>query len=105
MRHLKRERHTCVVWNAVPGDFRDPDGWVDRALTMCRGPVLLVLHDNPNGAMRHLDRFLGLLADRGTRFRQDFPEECILLRRGEPTRPMDGYVTEPCISGTEGARP
>ena len=24
--------YTCVLWNAVPGDWEDPDGWVDRAL-------------------------------------------------------------------------
>ena len=42
----------------------------------------LVLHDLPNGAMRHLDRFLGTLADRGARFEQAFPEACVPLRRG-----------------------
>ncbi|HEY2844333.1 MAG TPA: polysaccharide deacetylase family protein, partial [Bryobacteraceae bacterium] len=27
---------TCVLWTSVPGDFRDPDGWVERALADCR---------------------------------------------------------------------
>jgi len=92
---LVRGRFTCVLWNAVPGDFRDPDGWVDRALDLCQGPepVTLVLHDLPNGAMRHLDRFLGTLADRGTRFTQDFPAATVPLRRGQPTGPVADYVT------------
>jgi peptidoglycan/xylan/chitin deacetylase (PgdA/CDA1 family) len=94
LRHLEQGRYTCVLWNAVPGDFRDPDGWVDRALEMCAGSVTLVLHDLPNGAMRHLDRFLGLLTDRGTRFLQGFPDECVLLRRGKAMRPLAAYVTE-----------
>jgi peptidoglycan/xylan/chitin deacetylase (PgdA/CDA1 family) len=93
LRHLRQGRYTCVTWTAVPGDFRDPEGWVDRALSMCAGRTALVLHDLPNGAMRHLDRFLGLLAARGTRFVQDFPEDCVLLRRGEATRPLSGFVT------------
>ncbi|HWX50107.1 MAG TPA: polysaccharide deacetylase family protein [Roseomonas sp.] len=92
---LTHGRFTCVLWNAVPGDFRDPEGWVDRALALCRGPepVALVLHDLPNGAMRHLDRFLGRLADQGVRFTQDFPEACIPLRRGVATGPIADYVT------------
>ncbi|MFC7738110.1 polysaccharide deacetylase family protein [Roseomonas sp. GCM10028921] len=86
---------TCVLWNAVPGDFRDPEGWPDRALEMCRGPdpVALVLHDLPNGAMRHLDRFLGRLADTGARFEQGFPEACVPLRRGRASGPVERYVT------------
>jgi peptidoglycan/xylan/chitin deacetylase (PgdA/CDA1 family) len=95
LNHLVHGRYTCVLWNAVPGDFRDPDGWVDRALALCRGPdpVALVLHDLPNGAMRHLDRFLGRLADQGAVFTQDFPESCIPLRRGEAQGPIADYVT------------
>jgi peptidoglycan/xylan/chitin deacetylase (PgdA/CDA1 family) len=92
---LTRGRFTCVLWNAVPGDFRDPEGWVERALDLCHGqePVTLVLHDLPNGAMRHLDRFLGLLTDRGTRFEQEFPAACVPLRRGVATGPIEDYVT------------
>jgi peptidoglycan-N-acetylglucosamine deacetylase len=54
--------------------------------------VTLVLHDLPTGAMRHLDRFLGALADEGCRFRQDFPAACVPVRRGERLAPMDPYV-------------
>lgn len=92
---LVRGRFTCVLWNAVPGDFRDPEGWVDRALELCQRPepVTLVLHDLPNGAMRHLDRFLGTLADRGARFTQDFPAACVPLHRGVPSGPVADYVT------------
>ena len=52
--------YTCVLWNSVPGDFRDPDGWLERALSDCqsRDWTLLVLHDLPNGAMAHLEEFI-----------------------------------------------
>ncbi|MXP62101.1 polysaccharide deacetylase family protein [Roseomonas sp. M0104] len=94
---LVRGRFTCVLWNAVPGDYRDAEGWVERALALCRGPapVALVLHDLPNGAMRHLDRFLGRLADQGARFTQDFPPACLPLCRGVATGPIADYVTLP----------
>ncbi len=106
LRLLQDGLYTCVLWNAVPGDFRDPDGWVDRALVQCAGPgpTTLVLHDLPNGAMRHLDRFISRLRERGTRFAQDFPEECLLLRRGVPTRPLADFVTPP-TSSFAGAAP
>jgi hypothetical protein len=28
---LSAERMSCVLWNAIPGDWKEPDGWVDRA--------------------------------------------------------------------------
>jgi peptidoglycan/xylan/chitin deacetylase (PgdA/CDA1 family) len=83
--------YTCALWNAVPGDWKDPDGWVDRALDQCRatGRTLLVLHDLPTGAMAHLERFLDTAAAEGMRFRQDLPEACVPIRRGHVIRPLD----------------
>jgi hypothetical protein len=81
----------------VPGDFRDPDGWPDTARTMidaAEEPVLLVLHDRPNGAMRHLDRFLGGLIDAGAIFTQEPPDACVPLRRGVDQGDVARYVTE-----------
>ena len=86
-RHLQQGGHTVVLWNSVPGDFDDPEGWPDRALAQhaaASAPVLMVLHDLPNGAMRHLDRVLGAFADLGVEFLADPPEACVPLRHGEP---------------------
>jgi len=84
-------RYTCALWNAVPGDWEDPDGWVDRALEQCRtaGRALLVLHDLPTGAMTHLDRFLDAATAEGMRFRQDLPDACLPIVRGHITHPLD----------------
>lgn len=87
LRHLRAGGYTVVLWNAVPGDFRDPEGWPATALAQCRaaaGPVLLVLHDLPNGAMRHLDAFLERLAAEGARFSAELPKACLALREGRP---------------------
>jgi peptidoglycan/xylan/chitin deacetylase (PgdA/CDA1 family) len=94
--YLARERFTCVLWNAVPRDWAEPDNWVERALAQCRSQpwTLLVLHDLPTGAMRHLPRFLDAAQDAGARFHQDFPPACVPMRRGEQLLPMEGYVSQ-----------
>jgi hypothetical protein len=83
-----------VLWNAVPGDFKDPDGWPEVALRECRSRpwTLLVLHDLPNGAMRHLGSFLSALRASGAALRQDFPPDCVPLRRGEVIQQLGLYV-------------
>jgi peptidoglycan/xylan/chitin deacetylase (PgdA/CDA1 family) len=99
--HLSARAHTVVLWSAVPGDWHDPEGWPERALQQCLAeprPVL-VLHDLPTGAMRHLDRFLGRLADAGARFRQDFPDACVPMRRGAPTGALDAITARPAALG------
>jgi peptidoglycan/xylan/chitin deacetylase (PgdA/CDA1 family) len=94
--HLVEGGYTCVTWNAVPGDWRDPDGWVPTALEQCRAeqPALLVLHDLPTGAMAHLERFLDLAEDDGGRFVRELPESCVPIRRGELVGSLDGLVSD-----------
>jgi hypothetical protein len=67
---------------------------VERALGQIAAQPwsLMVLHDLPTGAMRHLDRFLGLVADRGGRIRQDFPPDCLPMVEGEMKFSIDGYL-------------
>jgi peptidoglycan/xylan/chitin deacetylase (PgdA/CDA1 family) len=42
---LSAERMSCVLWNAIPGDWKEPDGWVDRALAQCRLQAWIVMAD------------------------------------------------------------
>jgi peptidoglycan-N-acetylglucosamine deacetylase len=95
VKYLERERYTCVLWNAIPRDWADPDGWVERALGQCRAQrwTLMVLHDLPAGGMRHLARFVDRAEEAGARFRQDFPPDCVPIRRGERILPIDDYVS------------
>ena len=84
---------TCVLWTSVPGDFRDPDGWMDRALADCRSRdwSLVVLHDIPNGAVRHLESFLRKLRDEGHQFTQDFPADCTPILNGRVLQSLDEF--------------
>jgi len=93
--HLAAGGYSCVLWNSIPGDWADPDGWIDRALKQCRSQAwsLMVLHDLPTGAMRHLDRFIDRAAEAGARFRQEFPPDCVPIRAGKAVLPIERYVS------------
>jgi peptidoglycan/xylan/chitin deacetylase (PgdA/CDA1 family) len=93
--YLIAGRYTCVLWNAIPRDWAEPETWVPRALEQCRAQpwTLIVLHDLPTGAMRHLERFLDALGEAGGRVRQDFPPDCMPIVDGVVVRPIDTYMT------------
>jgi peptidoglycan/xylan/chitin deacetylase (PgdA/CDA1 family) len=85
--YLARNCYTCILWNSVPGDFRDAEGWpqvADQQIERLDWP-LVVLHDIHGDAMTRLDAFLVGLTARGYAFRQEFPPSTIALRNGQPT--------------------
>jgi peptidoglycan/xylan/chitin deacetylase (PgdA/CDA1 family) len=86
-RRLLDDGCTCVLWNSVPGDWLDPDGWVDAALAdVARQPwSVVVLHDVPGAAARRLDDFLTRCADAGVELTVDVPDSCTPIRAGVPT--------------------
>ena len=92
---LKKEKMTCVLWNAIPRDWEDPRGWAETALAQCLRQewTLLVLHDLPTGAMGRLKIFIDRVLDHGGVFRQDFPPDCVPLRRGEAVGDLRPYTT------------
>jgi peptidoglycan-N-acetylglucosamine deacetylase len=89
----------CVLWNSVPGDWRDPEGWVERAIADCRSRPwsLVVLHDLPSGAMLHLDRFIRALRDDGVELTQDYPPECVPIADGKIMQPLDRFVADEAL--------
>jgi peptidoglycan/xylan/chitin deacetylase (PgdA/CDA1 family) len=93
--HLRERRATCVIWNVLPRDWLDPQGWVETALAQIgeHEESLMVLHDIATGAMAHLERFIERALASGAEFRQAFPDECVLIRDGQPARSLDAYVT------------
>jgi peptidoglycan/xylan/chitin deacetylase (PgdA/CDA1 family) len=94
LEYLKRGSYTCVLWNSIPRDWAEPDAWVERAMQHCLSQpwTLMVLHDLPTGAMRHLDAFLDKVLEVGGRIRQDFPPDCMPIVDGVVVRPIDDYV-------------
>jgi peptidoglycan-N-acetylglucosamine deacetylase len=91
---LEQGGYTCVLWHSAPGDWRDPEGWLERAIDHCRSRdwTLLVLHDLPHGAMAHLDEFLSRMKAAACEFRQEFPPDCVPILDGKVVLPLDQYM-------------
>ncbi len=85
---------SCVLWNCVPRDWEDPEGWPERALAEMSGLewTLMVLHDVPTGAMWQLERFLDDVATREIEVVQDYPAECVPIHRGRVSGDLEGLV-------------
>jgi len=96
MERLLAGSYWCVLWNSVPGDWRDPEGWVERAIFDIRSRPwsLVVLHDLPTGAGAHLDRFLRALQADGVELTQEYPPECVPIADGKIMQPLDQFVAE-----------
>jgi len=93
VRYLSAERYTCVLWNSVPRDWEDPEGWPERALADVRRQdwTLVVLHDVPTGAMAALPRFLEAALAEGVRLVSALPPACVPIVRGVVTESLEPY--------------
>jgi len=88
--HLQAGGYSMVLWNSLPRDW-ETSGWVEIALEHCdeRPWSVMVLHDNFDRALPGLERFLPAVLGKGGRFRQDFPPECVPIRKGAIISPVD----------------
>lgn len=88
-------RFSCVLWNCVPQDWRDPEGWVSTALRQIPSKdwSLVVLHDQPSGAMKHLDRFLAALKESNIPIVPDYPDDCVPIREGRMVGQIDAWTS------------
>ncbi len=93
--HLTRNGYTVVLWNSVPRDWEDIDGWPQRALAdiSTQDHTVLVLHDLPTGAMAQLPPFLDRVQADGVDITLDLPAACVPLRAGSPSETLDDYIT------------
>lgn len=94
--YLEREAFTVVLWNSVPGDWRDPTGWVETALEQIAQQEwsVVVLHDMPtDGAMDRLDDFIVEAKALGAEFVQDIPAELTPMRRGVSSPELSSFVS------------
>jgi len=93
--------YSCVLWNSVPRDWEDPEGWPARALAdVARLDwTLVVLNDVPTGAMRSLSRFLDELDERRIAVVPEFPPACVPIRSGTVALPLDGLFVGDAVKG------
>jgi peptidoglycan/xylan/chitin deacetylase (PgdA/CDA1 family) len=94
--YLLANRFQTVLWNSVPGDWKDQAGWVER----CVAQVLesewsvVVLHDVERGCLPRLSELIQRLNDLGVIYEQDFPESVILTRAGKTVSMPQTYVSD-----------
>ena len=79
--------YTCVLWNVLPGDWRDPEGWVDIALgrIALHAWSVVVLHDVVDAALPRLDEFLTAVDGLEATWSHQFPDDCTPIREGAAT--------------------
>jgi peptidoglycan/xylan/chitin deacetylase (PgdA/CDA1 family) len=105
--HLVAQRYTCVLWNAVPRDWEDEQGWPARALEQCRQqrhPVL-VLHDTPRACAARLDEFLTAARAEGFQPTLELPVECTPILAGELVGSLDRLVAAGAGAARRPGRP
>lgn len=78
------------------GDWRDPEGWVERALSDLRSRPwsLVVLHDLATGAMMHLEHFPRALRDEDVEVTQEYRPECAPIADGKILQSIDQFVVQ-----------
>jgi peptidoglycan/xylan/chitin deacetylase (PgdA/CDA1 family) len=91
---LCADHYSCVLWNSVPRDWENPAGWDETALADCaaRPWSLVVLHDIPEAAAGRLEAFILALEGAGHEVVQDFPPDCVPIRRGKVTGALERIV-------------
>ena len=95
--YLVAQNYRTVIWNNVPGDWKDPDGWVESCVTQVSAQAwsVVVLHDIEGGCVRRLPELLHRLDDLGVSYEQDFPDLVTLTRAGRIVSLPPGYVADP----------
>ncbi len=83
--YLLTHRFRTIIWNSVPGDWRDAEGWVETCVAQvsAHGWSVVVLHDIDGACLPRLPELLQRLDDLGTTYEQDFPATVTLTRAGE----------------------
>lgn len=94
VRWITEKKASCVLWNSVPGDWLDSEGWVEKALRDIdrQETSLVVLHDIVPAAMAHLGRFLDEVRARGHVFSDALPDECVPIRHGIVQPGLERFV-------------
>ena len=94
--HLQREAYSCVLWNSVPRDWIDQEGWASRALEECDASehAVVVLHDVANACLAALPGFLDDLRARNFVFTTDIPTDCLPISGGELVTDVAAFVAD-----------
>ena len=85
--YLASMQYTCVLWNVLAREWDWGDSWAKPTVEeiSSRDWSVVVMHDVLTETPQQLSILLEDLLARNVEFSQDFPDECIAMRRGEAT--------------------
>jgi len=88
--------YTLALWNVVPRDWLDPDGWARTALARISAleHAVVVVHDTQGAAMEQLSEFLDRALDLGAEFSTQVPHSVTPILRGEIVGPISHLMPE-----------
>ena len=94
--HLCEEGYTCALWNVVPRDWEDLDGWVDRALDeVARHDWSVVgVHDTVPGNAARISEFVDRARAAGHRFVADLSPDCLPIVAGVVVRDLSPLTAD-----------
>ncbi|MFZ1090049.1 MAG: polysaccharide deacetylase family protein [Xanthobacteraceae bacterium] len=94
--YLLTHQFRTIIWNSVPGDWKDPEGWVERCIAQIEAQdwSVVVLHDIDRGCLQRLPELLQRLADVGVIYEQDYPEDVTLTRAGQIVSMQPSYIVD-----------
>ena len=101
VKELKTLEYSMLLWNSVPRDWEDVEGWVETALLDIEQSehTVIVLHDLNTGAMNALPCFLDTVLERGNLFTEALPPDCVPISKGKCVWSNDKFseivATEP----------
>jgi peptidoglycan/xylan/chitin deacetylase (PgdA/CDA1 family) len=94
--YLLTHQFRTIIWNCVPGDWKDPEGWVESCVAQveAQGWSVVVLHDIERGCLPRLPELLQRLADVGVVHEQEFPEDVTLTRAGQIVSMLPSHIAD-----------
>jgi peptidoglycan/xylan/chitin deacetylase (PgdA/CDA1 family) len=94
--YLLANSFRTVLWNSVPGDWKDAAGWVERCVTQVLENEwsVVVLHDIEAGCLPRLSELLQRLNDIDVIYEQDYPDSVVLTRAGKIVNMSSTYVSD-----------
>ena len=90
--YLLTHQFRTIIWNSVTGDWKDPEGWVERCIAQIEAQdwSVVVLHDIERGCLQRLPELLQRLADVGV----IYPEDVTLTRAGQIVSMQPSYIVD-----------
>ena len=94
--YLLQQRYCALLWNSVPGDWRDRDHWVDKCVADVAAHqwTTVVLHDVVDACLERLPELLDRLLQLGAAWRQDFPEDAAMICDGRKVSLLPSYIAD-----------